>query len=160
MSSRSLSQVKRRDMPSFLFLFHSGTCALFSAVLSFHVATASDRSEELKSEEHFEGKTFLPLPEWICRGLGSTAPALSYRKPLFYWPPESSVYITKGFSSIQFLVWKISITRQNPSEVYAWFVLPGNQGLIYRHIFLCPKIRALLVERKRDISYERSKQIS
>lgn len=99
----------------FFFLFHSGK--LLSAVLSFHVATGPDKSKELKSEEHFQGKTFLSLPEWICRGLGSTDQALSYRKPLLYWPPESSVYITKGCWSIQFLIWKISITCQNPSEV-------------------------------------------
>lgn len=129
----------------FFFIFHSGTCALLSAVLSFHVATAPDKSKELKSEKHFQGKTFFPLHEWVCRGPGSTTQALSYRKPLFYWPPESSVYITKGFCSIQLLIWNISITHQNPSEVYAWFVLPGNQGLIYRHIFLCPKIRDLFV---------------
>lgn len=54
MSSRSQNQVKWRDMPSFyFFLFHSGKSALFSAVLSFHLPTAPDKSKELKSEEHF-----------------------------------------------------------------------------------------------------------
>lgn len=43
----------------FFFIFHSGTCALLSAVLSFHVATAPVRSWRVRS-------TFKERPFFLC----------------------------------------------------------------------------------------------
>ena len=159
MSHRSLDQVNLKDMPFSLWYSRSDPAVLEASrewrgslcdpletgvltkririsVSCFHQFEISMLPELLIKARTWRVRSAFSETFFICLNEFSEVLGALHRLLAAGGPYSSTdlqraqLTISKGFCSIHFLIWKISVTCQNFSEVYTQFLSPET-GIIY-----------------------------